>query len=62
MRPFEGALEVNSELKRAQLLFPGNLVGPEAFTMDEEGKGRSEGWRKGIVRIRREGGRGGRRG
>ena len=37
-RVFEGALEVNSELKRAQLLFPGELVKPEAFAVDEEGE------------------------
>jgi hypothetical protein len=36
-RQFEGALEVNSELQRAQLLFPGELVQPEAFVVDEEG-------------------------
>lgn len=37
-RPFEGALEINEELKRAKLLFPGELVQPEAFVTDQEGK------------------------
>ena len=41
-RPFEGALEVNTELRQAKLLFPGELVQPEAFVKDDEGKGQEE--------------------
>ena len=37
-RPFEGPLEVNTELRRAELLFPGELVQPETFVKDEKGK------------------------
>ena len=37
-RPFENALEINSELRRAKLLFPGELTKPEAFVRDREGE------------------------
>ena len=37
-RGFEGELEINSVLRQAKLLFPGELVQPEAFEKDKEGK------------------------
>lgn len=38
LRPFEGVLEINTRLKKAKLLFPGELVQPEAFVRDNQGK------------------------
>lgn len=38
MRALEGPLEINTHLKQAQLLFQGDLCGPEAFVRDEQGK------------------------
>ena len=49
LSPFEGELEVNSELQRAKLLFPGELVKPEAFVRDREGKRRREGATRGCM-------------
>ena len=38
MRALEGPLAINTHLKQAQYLFPGDLRGPEAFVRDERGK------------------------